>query len=273
MPVDMTIHYDNTRSCADPYLWVWCDGSAEADDFVATGTDAFGPVFRAQAWRPEFRLMFKDGPGGSAAVWEDDALRCSCWTTPTLARSVAGRTRRSSNDVSSRCPVRGRCAHVVAGAGQRWGDPPEPADRVGDDLHFQSGGLVLAAVAGPVAARGHADPVDAQQGALADHERLQEATSIAADLSVLRPRASAWVALRYKIDFSGESTSSAVVVVSCGNVRRPHHLTRRRVPTSAVDLWGFCRAPAALFECHPGDLPAQRGRLSPALRQSRSAHL
>ena len=84
MPANVTIHYDNTRSFADPHLWVWYDGSAESDDFAATGADAFGPVFPVQVRRPEFRFMFKDGPGGSAAVWEDDALRRSYRTTPAL---------------------------------------------------------------------------------------------------------------------------------------------------------------------------------------------
>ncbi len=84
MPTDVTIHYDNSQAFAIPHLWVWYDGSAESDDFVATGQDASGPVFTVQVRRPEFRFMFKDGPSGSAAVWEDDALRRRHRTTPGL---------------------------------------------------------------------------------------------------------------------------------------------------------------------------------------------
>jgi 1,4-alpha-glucan branching enzyme len=84
MPTNVTIHYDNTGAFADPHLWVWYDGSDVSDDFAATSQDDSGPVFTVQVRRPEFRFMFKDGPGGSAAVWEDDALRRRYRTTPVL---------------------------------------------------------------------------------------------------------------------------------------------------------------------------------------------
>jgi hypothetical protein len=63
-------------------------------------------------------------------------------------------------------------AHVVPCAGKRRGDPRQPADRVGDDLHVQPVGLVLAAVVGAVPPGGHPDPVDPQQRPVEDHERL-----------------------------------------------------------------------------------------------------
>jgi len=114
MPANITIHYDNTRSFADPHLRVWYDGSAESDDFAATGADAFGPVFRVQVQRPEFRFMFKDGPGASATVWEDDALRRSYRTTPALGEIWCRADKAFVYDVLPRPPEAESAAEFLA---------------------------------------------------------------------------------------------------------------------------------------------------------------
>jgi hypothetical protein len=49
-------------------------------------------------------------------------------------------------------PVLAGGTHVVPCPGQRRGDPHQPADRIGNDLHVQPVGLVFAAVVGPVSA-------------------------------------------------------------------------------------------------------------------------
>ncbi len=59
-------------------------------------------------------------------------------------------------------------AHVVPGPGQRRGDPDQPAGRVRDDLHVHAVALVLPGVERAVPTTGHADAVDAQQGAVED---------------------------------------------------------------------------------------------------------
>ena len=76
MPVDVSIHYDNHWSFADPHLWVWYDEPGRGPDDVAPdGHDGFGPVFRFQPAAVGFGFLFKDGPGASPARWEDDGLR------------------------------------------------------------------------------------------------------------------------------------------------------------------------------------------------------
>lgn len=57
---------------------------------------------------------------------------------------------------------------VVHGAGQCGGGPQQAAERVGEDLHIHAVLAVLARVEGPVGG----DPVNGQQGAVQDHERL-----------------------------------------------------------------------------------------------------
>lgn len=73
MSFPVTIHYDNSRRFNDPHLWVWYSGSDLPDDFAATGSDGFGPVFAVQMRRPEFRFKFKDG-AGTAGPWEAGSL-------------------------------------------------------------------------------------------------------------------------------------------------------------------------------------------------------
>src|SRR4051812_41501763 len=46
-------------------------------------------------------------------------------------------------------PVLAGGAHVMAGAGQRWGGPDQPAGRVSNDLHVHAMALVLTRVEGP----------------------------------------------------------------------------------------------------------------------------
>ena len=72
----ITIHYDNALHFADPHLWVWYAGSAEPDEFSATGGDRYGSVFDVEVKRPVFQFKFKDGPG-PAGPWESDALNRS----------------------------------------------------------------------------------------------------------------------------------------------------------------------------------------------------
>lgn len=61
-----------------------------------------------------------------------------------------------------------RAALMSWTAPDRAGAPQQPAERVGDDLHVHPVLLVLPGVVGPVGG----DPVDEQQGAGEDHERL-----------------------------------------------------------------------------------------------------
>ncbi|ALE86581.1 hypothetical protein AFB00_30380 (plasmid) [Pseudonocardia sp. HH130630-07] len=63
-------------------------------------------------------------------------------------------------------------AHVVAGPGQRGRGPHQPTGRVSENLHIHSVALVFPGEERPVIARSHADPVDRQQRAVEDHERL-----------------------------------------------------------------------------------------------------
>lgn len=114
MPVDVTIHYNNTWSFADPYLWVWYDASSESDDFAPTGLDEFGPVFAVQVRRPDFRFMFKDGPGGSAPAWENNALRRSYDTTPALREIWCRADKAFVDNVPPRRPEAGSAADYLA---------------------------------------------------------------------------------------------------------------------------------------------------------------
>jgi len=57
-------------------------------------------------------------------------------------------------------------------APQHRRDPYQPTDRVRDDLHIQPVTLVLARIEAAVVVAGHADPIDTQQRAVEDHERL-----------------------------------------------------------------------------------------------------
>jgi hypothetical protein len=69
-------------------------------------------------------------------------------------------------------PMLASGAHVVVRAGQRGRGPHQPTCRVRENLHVHPVPLVLAGVERPVIARGHADVVDRQQGAVEDDERL-----------------------------------------------------------------------------------------------------
>jgi hypothetical protein len=114
MPTNVTIHYDNTGAFADPHLWVWYDGSDVSDDFAATSQDDSGLVFTVQVRRPEFRFMFKDGPGGSAAVWEDDALRRRYRTTPVLREIWCQADKAFVYEVPPRRPEPRSAAELLA---------------------------------------------------------------------------------------------------------------------------------------------------------------
>jgi hypothetical protein len=63
-------------------------------------------------------------------------------------------------------------AHVMAGARKRRRGPHQPSGRISQDLHVHAVPLVLTGVERAVSTRGHGDPVDRQQGAIKDHERL-----------------------------------------------------------------------------------------------------
>jgi hypothetical protein len=73
MPFAVTIHYRNTRTFADPRLYVEYGGSGDPEIFAATAADAFGPVFDVETARREFRFKFKDGPGLGGS-WEPHGL-------------------------------------------------------------------------------------------------------------------------------------------------------------------------------------------------------
>ena len=74
MTFSVTVHYDNGAGFAHPHLWVWYDSSeATQEDLAAAGADAFGPFFRLEAKRKDFRFKFKDGPG-TTGLWESGGL-------------------------------------------------------------------------------------------------------------------------------------------------------------------------------------------------------
>lgn len=72
----ITIHYDNTLGFAQPYLWVWYEGTGRSVEIAPAGQDTFGYLFHFQAIRSRFNFKFKDGPGMDVK-WEDDHLNRS----------------------------------------------------------------------------------------------------------------------------------------------------------------------------------------------------
>ena len=74
MTIDVTVHYDNHWSFANPHLWVWYPDAPGSDDVSPAGHDGFGPVFDFRPRAPRFHFMAKDGAGASPTSWEDDGL-------------------------------------------------------------------------------------------------------------------------------------------------------------------------------------------------------
>jgi hypothetical protein len=142
-----------------------CGGSSRFE----LGVRAFARTAHAGVCGVDFTLVVREpltcGFGGVAA---SASLRDR---EPGAAIGVVGYNAYASVVQSVEDAVFAGGAHVVAGAGQCWRGPDQATGRVGDHLHVHPMAFGPGVVR-PVPARGHTDPVDAQQCPVDDHECL-----------------------------------------------------------------------------------------------------